>query len=156
MITILPTPVICLKCLKSNYFIQCWQGANHFVQSIFEFCVKFYQVRFFFSVFLCCCSANKNNKHVNTKTFAIGTIFWEKCCIFWQNCKGADIFGHDCIYIKLDKISHRTEKWTGQYYWHLVKIVRNNCFSSMWCSCNLYLETPVASNRCGQYSNIHT
>ncbi len=50
-------------------------------------------------------------------------------------------------------ISHRTKKWTGQNYWHLVKIVRNNCFSSMWCSCNLHLDTPVASNRCGQYSN---
>ncbi len=76
-------------CLKSNYFLQFWQGANHFVQSIFEFCVKFYQVWLFFSVFLCCCSANKNNKYMNAKTFAIGTIFWEKCCIlhnflFWK------------------------------------------------------------------------
>ncbi len=52
-------------------------------------------------------------------------------------------------------MSHRTQKWTGQNYCHLVKIVRNNCFSSMWCSFNLYLDTPVASNRCGQYSN-HT
>ncbi len=67
--------------------------------------------------------------------------------------------------VKLDKIAHRTQKWTGllyrtqkwtgQNYWHLVKIVRNNCFSSMWCSCNLYLDTHVESNRCGQYSN-HT
>ncbi len=56
---------------------------------------------------------------------------------------------------KSNKISHRTQKWTGQNYWHLVKIIRNNCFSSMWCSCNLYLDTLVASNRCGQYSN-HT
>ncbi len=57
--------------------------------------------------------------------------------------------------VKLDRISHRTQKWTGQNYWHLVKMLRYNCFSSMWCSCNLYLDTPVASNRCGQYSN-HT
>ncbi len=57
--------------------------------------------------------------------------------------------------VKLHKISHRTQKWTGQNDWHLVKIVINNWFSSMWCSCNLYLDTPVASNRCGQYSN-HT
>ncbi len=28
------------------------------------------------------CSASKNNKHVNAKTFTIGKIFWEKCCIF--------------------------------------------------------------------------
>ncbi len=55
----------------------------------------------------------------------------------------------------LDQISHRTKKWTGQKYWQLFKIVRNNCFSKMWCSYNLYLDTPVASNRCGQYSN-HT
>ncbi len=51
--------------------------------------------------------------------------------------------------VKLDKISQRTQKW------HLVKIVRSNCFSSMGWSCNLYLDTPVASNRCGKYSN-HT
>ncbi len=57
--------------------------------------------------------------------------------------------------VKLHKMSHRTQKWTGQNDWHLIKIVINNWFSSMWCSCNLYLDTPVASNRCGQYSN-HT
>ncbi len=57
--------------------------------------------------------------------------------------------------VKLHKISHRTQKWTGQNDWHLIKIVIDNWFSSMWCSCNLYLDTPVASNRCGQYSN-HT
>lgn len=28
--------------------------------------------------------------------------------------------------VKLEKISHRTQKWTGQNYWHLDKIVRNN------------------------------
>ncbi len=28
----------------------------------------------FSSVFLCCFNANKNNKHVNTKTFSIGQI----------------------------------------------------------------------------------
>ncbi len=31
----------------------------------------------FSSLFLCFCSANKNNKHANTKTFAIGTLFWD-------------------------------------------------------------------------------
>ncbi len=30
----------------------------------------------------------------------------------------------------------RSQKWTGQNYWHLVKIVRNNGFSSMGCSFN--------------------
>ncbi len=57
--------------------------------------------------------------------------------------------------VTLDKISHRTKKWTGQNDWHLVEIVRNDCFPSMWCSCNLCLDTPVASNSRGQYSN-HT
>ncbi len=97
-------PQVCLNtnyrsitCLKSNYFLQFWQGANNFVQSIFEFCVKFCLT--FLLFFFCCCSANKNNKYVNTNTFDIGTIFWEKCCIIWQNCKGANIFGHDCMYI---------------------------------------------------------
>ncbi len=33
--------------------------------------------------------------------------------------------------VELDKISHRTKKWTGQNYWQLEKIVRNICFSSM-------------------------
>ncbi len=46
--------------------------------------------------------------------------------------------------VKLDKISQRTQKW------HLVKIVRSNCFSSMGWSCNLYLDTPVASHTCNQ------
>ncbi len=50
---------------------------------------------------------------------------------------------------------HR-KKWTGQNYCHFVTILGNSCFSSMWCyKCNLYLDTSVASNRCGQYSN-HT
>ncbi len=63
----------------------------------FEFCVKFYQVWLFFSFF----SSAVQTKTISTwipKTFATGTIFWEKCCIFWQSCKGADIFGHDCIW----------------------------------------------------------
>ncbi len=50
----------------------------------------------FSSLFLCCCSANKNNKHGKPRQFAIRTIFQDKCCNFWQNCKGAYIFGHDC------------------------------------------------------------
>ena len=29
----------------------------------------------------CFSNANKINKHVNTKTFVIATIFWEKWCI---------------------------------------------------------------------------
>ena len=32
---------------------------------------------------------------MSTKTFATPTIFWEKGCIFWQNCMDANIFGHD-------------------------------------------------------------
>ncbi len=56
--------------------------------------------------------------------------------------------------VKHNIISHRTQKRTGQNHWHLVKIVRNNSFLSMWFSCHLYLDTAV-SNRCGQYSN-HT
>ncbi len=50
-----------ITCLKNNYFLQFWQGANKFVQSILELYVKFYQVWHFFPVFLCCCRANKNN-----------------------------------------------------------------------------------------------
>ncbi len=40
-----------ITCLKNNYFLQFWQGANTFVQSIFELYVKFYQVWHFFPVF---------------------------------------------------------------------------------------------------------
>ncbi len=97
----------------------------------------------------------------------IGTLaILSENAILLSNCSNCKYF---CIHVlivfvctattqrkvKLDKITHRTKKWTGQNYWHLVKIVRNNCFSSMWCSCNLYLDTPVASNGCGKYSN-HT
>ncbi len=96
-------------------------------------------------------------------------ILSENATLLSENCSNCKCFGIHVLIVfvckattqknrrnvKLDKISHRTQKWTGQNYWHLVKIVRNNCFSSMWCSCNLYLDTPVANNRCGQYSN-HT
>ncbi len=93
----------------------------------------------------------------------IGTL-----AILSENCSNCKCFGIHVLIVfvctattqknprrkvKLDNSSHITQKWTGQNYWHLVKIVRNDCFSSMWCSCNL--DTPVASNRCGQYSN-HT
>ncbi len=61
----------------------------------FGFFVELYQIWLFFSVL--CCSNEKNEKnlkkHVSIKT---ATIFWEKNYIFWQNYKGADIFGHDC------------------------------------------------------------
>ena len=40
---------------------------------------------------MCFTNANKINKHVNTKTFVIATMFWEK----W--CRGANIFDHDYI-----------------------------------------------------------
>ncbi len=62
------------------------------VQSIFWVLCDFSSL-FFFSAL--------QTKTISTwipKTFATGTIFWEKCCIFWQSCKGADIFGHDCIW----------------------------------------------------------
>ncbi len=143
MITILPTPVTyhrCLNtnyrsitCLKSNYFLKFWQGANNFVHPILEFCVKFYQILLFFFFFLCCCSGNKNNKHVNTKTFAIGTIFWEKCCIFWQNCKGADIFGHDCnAYLEfLNKASVSFTKPVETKWTPYIK-VSDNLVHSLW------------------------
>ncbi len=89
--------------LEKQLFLQFWQGANHFVQSIFELFVKVYQGWHFFSFCVCCCSANRNNKHVNTNIFAIRTIFW-------HNCKGADIFGHDCVYTKT---STKIKKKTG-------------------------------------------
>ncbi len=96
----------------------------------------------------------------NTGTLA---ILSENATLLSENCFNCKCFG---IHVRIVfvctaktqknwKNSHRPQKWTGQNYWHLVKIVRNNCFSSMWCSCNLYLDTHVASNRCGQYSN-HT
>ncbi len=56
-----------------------------------RFCVELYQIWLFFSVFLCVVPMQTKNKHVSTKTFAAATIFREKGCIFWQNCKGADI-----------------------------------------------------------------
>ncbi len=46
---------------------------------------------------------------MSTKTFATAIIFWEKGCIFWQNCKGADIFGHDCMYHVVTKFVGRKE-----------------------------------------------
>ncbi len=102
----------------------------------------------------------------------IGTlaILSENATLLSENCSSCKCFGiHVHIVFvcttttqknweeKSDLIQFYTElkKWTGINYWYLVKTVRNNCFSSMWCSCNLYLDTPVASNMCGQYSN-HT
>ncbi len=96
-------------------------------------------------------------------------ILSENATLLSENCSNCKCFGIHLLIVfvctattqknreeKSNLIKfHRTQKWTGQNDWHLVKIVRNNCFSSMWCSCNLYLDTPVASNRCGQYSN-HT
>ena len=62
-----------------------------------EFCVESSQICHFFSDFLCCSNANNRNKHVNTKAFVISTIIWEKWCVIWQKCRGANIFVHDCI-----------------------------------------------------------
>ncbi len=96
-------PQVCLNtnyrsitCLKSNY------SFNYYIKvpvilsrpsfsSVWKF-IKFHfsSLYFLHKHFLCCCSANKNIKHVNTKTFAIGRIIWE-------NCKGADIFGRVCV-----------------------------------------------------------
>ncbi len=64
--------------------------------------------------------------------------WWERLCI-----------------INREEKSNRTQKWTGQNDWHLVEIVRNNCFLSSCCFFNLYLDTLVASNRCGLYSIHH-
>ncbi len=98
-----------------------------------------------------CNSVRKCNTSLR-KLFQL-QMFWYSCaycfCLHCNNTK------QQRRKVKLDQISHRTQKWTGQNDWHLVKIVRNSCFSSMWCSCNLYLDKPVASNRCSQYSN-HT
>ena len=82
------------------YFFQrvCYQilsSLSHFVLSIFG---VWNDIRFgFFS--MCFSNANKINKHVNTKTFVIATFFWEKWCIIWQKCRGANIFDHDCRWI---------------------------------------------------------
>ena len=80
----------------------------------------------------------------------------ENCCNY--KCFGIHMFIYFVCIGKTQKseekkpnlLSFHTElqKWTGQNYWHLFKIVRNNCISSMWCSFNLYLNSPVASNRC--------
>ena len=60
-----------------------------------EFCVES-DLGFFHQIFLVFPNANKINKHVDTKAFVIATIFWEKWCIIWQKCRGANIFDHDC------------------------------------------------------------
>ena len=60
-----------------------------------RFCVGLYEICLFFSVVLCWSNVNQRNEHVSTKTFGTATIFWEKGCIFWQNCKSANIFRHD-------------------------------------------------------------
>ena len=59
-------------------------------------CVGLYQIWLFFSIFWCCFNANQRNEHMSTKIFATASIFWEKGCIFWHNCKGANIFGYEC------------------------------------------------------------
>ncbi len=95
-------PQVCLNtnyksitCLKSNYFLQFWQGAKNV-----EFCVKLDQVWLFFCLF-CVVAVQTKTINVKTKTFAIEKILREVFCfqvfIFWQNCKGANIFGHDCM-----------------------------------------------------------
>ena len=83
--------------MKYNYFLQFWKGGNNFVQSILEFCVEWKQIWLFFSDCLCFSNANKINKPVNTKAFVIATIFWERLCIIWQKCRGANVFDHDCM-----------------------------------------------------------
>ncbi len=77
----------------------------------------------------------------------IGTlaILSENATLLSENCSNCKCF---CIHVlivfclhcnntkkqrrkvKLDKISHRTQKWTGQKYWHLVKIVRIIAFQA--------------------------
>ncbi len=107
VITILPTPVTChrclitnyrsITCLKSNYFLRFWQGANNCVQSIFEFCVKFYQVWLFFCFFVLfqCNKQTREYQNIcNCSNFS--NNFRDNGCIFWQNCKGANIFGYFC------------------------------------------------------------
>lgn len=104
VISILPILLTChvsyrsITCLQCNYFLQFWQGATNLVQSIFWNLCEMYQVWLLFLIFFCCSNANKINKqtkkHVHTKKFAIAAIFWEKCCISWQNGMGANIFVH--------------------------------------------------------------
>ena len=65
------------------------------IQPILKRCQSSCPVHFWSSV----CNANKINKHVNTKAFVIATIFWEKWCIIWQKCRGANIVDHDCKYV---------------------------------------------------------
>ncbi len=90
-------------------------------------------------------------QHFSQKIVPIANVLLFTCLLFCLHCNNTKKLRRKVNLI----ISHRTKNGLGQNYWHLVKIVRNNCFSSMWCSCNLYLDTPVAINRCGQYSN-HT
>ncbi len=56
--------------------------------------------------------------------------------------------------VKLHTISHRTQTWTGQNDWHLVKIVIIIDFQARDAPV-ICIQTPVASNSCGKYSN-HT
>ncbi len=91
------------------------------------------------------------NKHIYTQSVMAknnGTlaILSENETLLSEKCSNCKCFGIHVIIVsvctattqkklrrkvKLFKISHRTQKWTGKNYWHLVKIVRNNCFSSM-------------------------
>ncbi len=64
-----------------------------------------------------------SEKFSNCKCFGIHVIIVSVCTATTQKKLRRKV--------KLYKISHRTQKWTGKNYWHLVKILRNNCFSSM-------------------------
>ncbi len=90
-------------------------------------------------------------QHFSRKLFPIANVLVFKCLLFLFVLQQHT---HTHTHTNRRKVKNTDlKKWTGQNYWHLVKIIRNTCFSSTWCSCNLYFHTPVASNRCGQYSN---
>ncbi len=68
----------------------------HFWGSVWN-CIRFDFISVFF---VCVLFQWKKIYKINTwvpKKFATATIFWENGCLFWQNCKVADIFGHGCI-----------------------------------------------------------
>ena len=104
----------------------------------------------------CVCISCHGQKYWHPSTSHNAALLPEDCCNY--NCFGIHMFYSFCLHWKKHKkiwkkaksaiIPHRTPKWTGENDWHLFKMVRNNCISSMWCSFNLYLNSPVASNRC--------
>ncbi len=99
-------PQVCLNTnytsitfLKSNYFLQFWIIVNTFVQSIFEFCVKFDQVL----TFLC-----KDNKRGWICNWSKMTV---KIFIMSQNIS----ISNKCCSFKIKVLNNKMSKFAQKY-----------------------------------------